>query len=192
MSARFARLLDDGSGDILIACVDDARAPLIPAHRAFLSSASESLRTLMALQLDGAAQHAVGAHGRSLPRLALHGIKADTVRAVLRHIYTGATAVDVHNAVDLVIASEKFGLEALEDRVTQFLPRLLRDDNVCAVLITAAECVVAAQRRRRAPLNFLPTPLISLSLPFPPLASCAQPPRLFPAHARLRLPAAAL
>ena len=191
MSARFARLLDDGSGDILIACVDDARAPLIPAHRAFLSSASESLRTLMALQLDGAAQHAVGAHGRSLPRLSLHGIKADTVRAVLRHIYTGATAVDVHNAVDLVIASEKFGLEALEDRVTQFLPRLLRDDNVCAVLITAAECVAAAQRRRRRG-GAAGRARTHPPRTHPPPRLPAQPPRLFPAHARLRLPAAAL
>ena len=72
MSSRFARLLDDGSGDILISCVDDPRSALIPAHRAFLSSASETLRTLLSLQLDGSALPAgqlATVNGRSLPRL---------------------------------------------------------------------------------------------------------------------------
>jgi hypothetical protein len=140
MSARFARLLDDGSGDMLIFCLDDARAPPLSAHRAFLSSASESLRTLLALQLDSAAAQQYYT-ARTLPRLALHGIRAETMRGVLRFIYTGSVAVDVGNAVDLLVAAEKFGLEALQDRVAQFMPRVLRDDNVCAVLTIAAECV---------------------------------------------------
>jgi hypothetical protein len=32
-------------------------------------------------------------------------------------------------------------IDALEERVAQFMPRVLRDDNVCAVLTIAAECV---------------------------------------------------
>lgn len=144
MSSRFARLLEDGSGDLLVVCVDDPGSPAVPAHRAFISAASDSLRTLVSLQLDGASAAASGYSnfaGRALPRLALHGIKVDTLRSVLRFIYTGHTAIDVGNAVDLTIASEKFGLEALEDKVVQFLPRVLRDDNVCSIMTTAAECV---------------------------------------------------
>ena len=61
------------------------------------------------------------------------------MRSVLRYIYTGTTGVDVSNAVELLVASEKFGLEGLQDKMQQFLPRVLRDDNVCKVLTTAAE-----------------------------------------------------
>ena len=189
MSARFARLLDDGSGDMQIICIDDPRTPPISAHRAFLSSASESLRTLLSLQLDGSSQQyapaAASPARAALPRLTLHGIKASTMRAVLRYIYTGAVGVDVGNAVDLLVASEKFGLEALEGRVVQFLPRVLRDDNVCAVLTTAAECVrsgPALSSTRAPPSHPHNNP------PHRPL----QQSRLFPAGCCRLLPAAPL
>ena len=200
MSARFARLLDDGSGDMQIICIDDPRAPPISAHRAFLSSASDSLRTLLSLQLDGSSQQyapAASPARAALPRLTLHGIKASTMRAVLRYIYTGAVGLDVGNAVDLLVASEKFGLEALEGRVVQFLPRVLRDDNVCAVLTTAAECVCTAALGARASgppqarslPHARPTHTAPFPLPPPPLL---QQPRLFPAGGCLLLPAAPL
>ena len=197
MSARFARLLDDGSGDMYIYCLDDARAPPLSAHRAFLSSASESLRTLLSLQLDGASQqyYYPGA-ARALPRLALHGIKAETMRSVLRHIYTGAVGIDAGNAVDLLVAAEKFGLEALEERVAQFMPRVLRDDNVCDVLTTAAECV--AWQRGAAGVRAIPAHSRVAQHSHRARAHThthttqMQQPHLFPAGAGLVLPAAPL
>ena len=143
---RFARLLDDGSGDLLIVCVDDPLSTPIPAHRAFLLGASESLRTLLSLQTEGYGTSTYpdpAAHGssRATSRLLLHGVRGDTMRSVLRHIYTGHTHIDSSNALDLCLAAEKFWLEYLRESAELFMPRLLRDDNVALVLTAAAECV---------------------------------------------------
>ena len=142
---RFVRLLDDGSGDLLIVCVDDPLSTPIPAHRAFLLGASESLRTLLSLQTEGYGTSTYpdpAAHGsRATSRLLLHGVRGDTMRSVLRHIYTGHTLIDSSNALDLCLAAEKFGLEYLRESAELFMPRLLRDDNVAFVLTAAAECV---------------------------------------------------
>ena len=79
------------------------------------------------------------AHLSRLPRIPVRGHREGTLRAVLRFVYTGLCEVALNNAVELLIAAEKFDLPELGALAQRLLPRLLRDDNACAVLQRGAE-----------------------------------------------------
>ena len=148
LGARLGKLLEDpASADMVLVCADDSTTCL--AHRVILSSASAPF-ALLALQppseLPGGALGfspaptlAGEARLSKLPRFVVRGIRGDTLRAVLRFVYTGATEVGVGNAVELLLAAEKFDLPELRAAADKLLPRLLRDDNACALLARGAE-----------------------------------------------------
>jgi hypothetical protein len=148
MSARLGKLLDEPSSADVILISDDGVS--LPAHRVILASASAPLGLLVgglasAAPAPFSASHSVEAHLERLPRIAVRGHSADTLRVVLRFVYTGLCDVGVSNAVELLIAAEKFDLPDLGALAQRLLPRLLRDDNACLLLQRGAECVPCAQ-----------------------------------------------
>ena len=159
---RMERMLEDRShsstADILLVCLDDPSEPPLPAHRCILTSASEPFRALLALQADShasfptaavagglsAAQREQGllateARFARLPRLNIPGVRASTLRSVLRFLYTGHLPLSAASTIETLCAAEQFSLGALRSTAEHFLPRILREDNVCDILKTAAE-----------------------------------------------------
>jgi hypothetical protein len=131
-------LVLDGTGP-------DGGPQVIPAHRCILAAGSDALRTLLALNLyerhgpaSSATASSLTADGPSKPRVHLQGITASTAGAVLRFLYTGATRLGATNTVDVLLASERLGLQALRALAERHLPRIIREDNACAVLTIAA------------------------------------------------------
>lgn len=194
LGARLGRLLDDTSAtsaDILLVCSDDGS--LLPAHRVILAASSEPLALLTQEQPEPPPlQHYSPAFPSSatlsgearlarLPRFVVRGVRGDTLRAVLRFAYTGAAEVGVHNAVELLVAAEKFDLPELRAAADKVLPRLLRDDNACALLARGAECVPPfflprAHGGRPAHCTPAHTHTHTRARPTPPFAERAPPP----------------
>jgi hypothetical protein len=152
LGARLHRLLNSAAStaDVALVCGDEPSAPPLPAHRVLLAAASEPLRALIALQLDrpeargeGVASLFASASDATavarLPRLVVHGVSARALGALLQFIYTGATPRDAESAIEMLCVAEKFALPGLRAAAELLLPRAIRDDNACAVLVAAAE-----------------------------------------------------
>lgn len=116
------------------------------------AAASEPFRVLLGLQLDAsAALFATGARnvmrgalyrpGTSdhRPRLSLTGVPLHAVAALLRFVYTGTVALARHTTTDILFLSEKFSIAALRSLCELYMPRVLREDNVCSVLTSAVD-----------------------------------------------------
>jgi hypothetical protein len=126
-----------------------------PSHDSALSqaAASEPFRVLLGLQFDGAHAPFASSGGRgslrgatynpgttdARPRLALSGLALHAFAALLRFLYTGTSALERGTAVDVLLASEKFGVHALRSAAELYLPRVLRDDNACGILTAAVD-----------------------------------------------------
>jgi hypothetical protein len=71
------------------------------------------------------------------PRLVLPGLTPPTAGAVLRFLYTGRVKLELATSVDVLLAAERFGLSALRQLAERHLPRVLREENACAILAAA-------------------------------------------------------
>jgi hypothetical protein len=180
---RLGRLLDDFASADIILISDDGVS--LPAHRVILSSASAPLGLLVGAPEPPSAPAApysslaLDAHLSRLPRIAVRGHGVDTLRSVLRFVYTGATEVNVSNAVELLVAAEKFDLPDLGALAQRLLPRLLRDDNACALLQRGAECVCVAPLPH-TPIRAHTPPQCPASAACVPLFRAASPLRRIP------------